>query len=102
MPLAKDKHEEILGKLLNPELPQSERTDLLQELRVDYGAVLADHEDHTTKIKTLSETNTDLVVANSKLFRQIGRDNEDDKKEDDKKSFSESITIEKIERGNVK
>lgn len=101
MPLPKDKHEEILGKLLNPELQQSERTDLLQELRVDYGAVLADHEDHTNKLKKLSEDNSDLVLANSKLFRQVGRDNEDDKKEDEKKSFSETITIEKIERGSA-
>lgn len=99
MPLEKDKHEEILGKLLNPELPQSERTDLLQALRVDYGSVLADHDTHTKQIEKLSADNSDLVVANSKLFRERGFTSNDDKEKEDKKSFSETVTIEQMEKG---
>ena len=99
MPMAKDKHEEILGKLLNPELAQSERTDLLQELRADYGSVLSDDETHRASLEKYKSENDDLVKANSKLFRQVGRDTEDDKIEDEKKTISETITIEQIERG---
>lgn len=99
MPMERDKHEEILAKLLNPELAHSDRTELLQELRVDYSNVVAETTDHTSRIEKLSKDNSDLVLSNSKLFRQIGRDNEDDKKEDTKKEFSETVTIEQFERG---
>jgi hypothetical protein len=99
MPMAKDKHEEILGKLLNPELAHSERTELLQQLRVDYGVVHADHTEQSTKLEKLTADNSDLVLSNSKLFRQIGRDSNEDKIEDTKKEFSETVTIEQFERG---
>jgi mRNA degradation ribonuclease J1/J2 len=70
---------------------------LLQNLRVDYGTVISEHEEHTGKIKKLSEDNSDLVVSNSKLFRQIGLTNKEDKKEEAKKEFSETITISQFE-----
>jgi mRNA degradation ribonuclease J1/J2 len=93
MPMEREAYEAILNDLLNPELEQSRRTELLQNLRVDYGTVISEHEEHTGKIKKLSEDNSDLVVSNSKLFRQIGLTNKEDKKEEAKKEFSETITI---------
>ena len=97
MPMSRDDYEAILNDLLNPELEQSRRTELLQNLRVDYGTVISEHEEHTGKIKKLSEDNSDLVVSNSKLFRQIGLTNTEDKVEEKKKEFSETITISQIE-----
>lgn len=99
MPMDRKKHEEILESLLDPSLQQSDRTELLQTLRVDYGSVLTDHSTHTEQIEKLNKDNSDLVLSNSKLFRQIGLTNNDDKKEDEKRTVSESITIEQIEKG---
>jgi hypothetical protein len=99
MPMERDKHETILEQLLNPELPQSERTGLLQSLRVDYGTVIADHTDHSSRIEKLSSDNSDLVVSNSKLFRQIGVTETGKEKEVEKKEFSETVTIEQLEKG---
>ena len=98
MPMDRDQYEAILSDLLNPELEQSKRTDLLQQLRVDYGTVIADHEEHTTKLQKLTEDNADLVVANSKLFRERGYVSEKDKEEDKKKEFSETVTISQLEK----
>lgn len=97
MPMPREDYEAILQDLLNPELEQSKRTELLQNLRVDYGTVISEHEEHTGKIKKLSEDNSDLVVSNSKLFRQIGLTDRTDNKEEEKKAFSETITISQIE-----
>jgi mRNA degradation ribonuclease J1/J2 len=97
MPMEREAYEAILNDLLNPELEQSRRTELLQNLRVDYGTVINEHEEHTGRIKKLSEDNSDLVVSNSKLFRQIGLTDKTDKKEEEKKEFSETITISQLE-----
>lgn len=98
MPMLREDYETILNDLLNPELEQSRRTELLQQLRVDYGTVITEHEEHTGKIKKLSEDNSDLVVSNSKLFRQIGLTNKEDKVEEKKKEFSETVTLSDLER----
>lgn len=97
MPMDREAYEAILNDLLNPELEQSRRTELLQSLRVDYGTVISEHEEHTGKIKKLTEDNSDLVVSNSKLFRQIGLTSKEDNKEEAKKEFSETITISQLE-----
>lgn len=94
MPMERDKHEEILNKLLNPEIDHSERTELLQELRVDYGSI---HEDFTKMTDTtdrLQRDNSDLVLSNSKLFRQIGITGTDKEDQVEQKEFSETVTLE--------
>lgn len=98
MPMERDAHEAILADLLNPELEQSRRTDLLQQLRVDYGTVIADHTEHTSTIEKLTIDNSDLVVANSKLFRERGYVDKKDKEEEQKKEFSETVTISQLEQ----
>jgi regulator of replication initiation timing len=100
MPMSREDHENLLGELLNPELPQSDRTEILQKLRVDYGTVLADFDDTSKKLDKLTTDNQDLTLANSKLFRQIGiPKGSDEEKKEDQKEFSETITLEQIERG---
>lgn len=96
--MTRDEHEAFLNELIDPAIEQSRRTEILQSLRVDYGTVLTDFDTNTQQLDKLTKDNADLVISNSKLFRQIGL-NEDPnkKKEEDNKSFSETITLEKIE-----
>lgn len=102
MPMPRDEHEAFLNELLLPDTEQSRRTEILQALRVDYGTVLTDFDGLTTSNDKLKADNADLVISNSKLFRQIGIDSGDNKqKEKEKeKSFSESVTLESIEQSN--
>lgn len=99
MPMPKDKHEELLNELLTPDLEQSRRTELLQLLRADYGTVLTDFEVLTKTRDKLQADNADLVVSNSKLFRQVGiMGDEKAKEKDEKKTFSETVTLEALEK----
>lgn len=99
MPMPRDDHEKLLNELLIPELEHSRRTEILQLLRTDYGTVLTDFDGLTQKTTKLQAENSDLVVSNSKLFRQIGILGDDTKKkEQDQKSFSETVTLEALEK----
>lgn len=101
MPMDRERHEEILNSLLDPEIETSVKTELLQELRVDYGTVLTDFDEMNTNVEKLQKDNSDLVVSNSKLFRQIGVVGEGKEKEEEmkEKEFSEVVTIEDLEKG---
>ena len=94
MPMEREKHESILNELLNPEIEQSRRTELLQELRVDYGSVITDYTELKQSNEKLQADNSDLVVSNSKLFRQIGLTDTNEKEEVKEKEFSETVTLE--------
>ena len=96
MPMERDKHEAILNELLNPEIEQSRRTELLQELRVDYGSVITDYTELKQSNEKLQADNSDLVVSNSKLFRQIGLTDTNEKEEVKEKEFSETVTLENL------
>lgn len=98
MPMERDNHENILNELLNPDLEQSRRTELLQELRVDYGSVLTDFDTMLEANERLQSDNSDLIISNSKLFRQVGITNKEDVKEEKEKEFSETITLESLEK----
>lgn len=99
MPMERDKHEALLNELLNPELEQSRRTEILQELRVDYGGVLTDFDTITKESAKLKSDNADLVVSNSKLFRQLGVTNDTEaQKKEEEKTFSETVTLEQLEK----
>lgn len=100
MPMTQEEHENLLNELNNPELEHSRRTEVLQLLRADYTGVHTDFSNLTQTNERLKKDNDDLIVSNSKLFRQAGiLNNEDLKKKDEEKNFSETITIEQIERG---
>jgi len=96
MPMDRDRHEEILNELLNPEIETSTRTQLLQELRVDYGSVLTDFDTIGKTNEKLQADNSDLIVSNSKLFRQIGISGTEKEEEVEKKEFSETVTLESL------
>lgn len=98
MPMPRDNHENLLNELMNPEIEHTRRSEILQELRVDYGTVLTEHEEHTSRIDKLTKDNSDLVVSNSKLFRQIGVVGQPEEKEVKEKEFSETVTISQLEK----
>lgn len=100
MPMPKEDHEVLLNELLSGELEHSKRTEILQKLRVDYGTVLADFDGITKEKTKLQKDNDDLIVSNSQLFRQVGIVGGDDKmkKKEEEKTFSESVTLESLER----
>lgn len=98
MPMDREEHENLLNELNNPELTHERRTEILQLLRTDYGSVLEDFKNLTETNQKLKADNEDLVVANSKMFRELGYKadgNEDELKE---KEFSETVTIEDFEK----
>lgn len=96
--LDRERHEEILGELLKPDLEQSQRTQLLTELR---GAHNSAHEYVGTlaqENENLQKNNNDLVLANSQLFRAQGiTPNSKEEKVEKEKAFSETITLSQIE-----
>jgi len=100
MPMTKEEHEALLERLLNPELEHSERTEILQQLRGDYTSVLEEHSTLTTTTEKLKAKNDDLIVANSKLFRQVGVEgqSEEKKKEEEQLTFSQTVTLEAFEK----
>lgn len=97
--MEREEHENLLNELNSPDLEASRRTEILTALRNDYNDVIVNHEEITTVNKKLEATNNDLVVANSKLFRQAGiMGNEEMEQKEEQKEFSETITISEIER----
>lgn len=100
MPMSREDHENLLNQLMNPELDHTQRTDLLQQLRVDYTTVHTDFEEITKNNTKLKTDNDDLIISNSKLFRQLGvTGNETLEKKEEQKEFSETVTIESLEKG---
>lgn len=100
MPMSREDHEAILTILLDPNVETSVRTENLQKLRADYQTVLTDDETHKTQLEKLQKDNSDLVLSNSKLFRQLGTvgTNDEDKRKEEEKSFSETVTLEQLEK----
>lgn len=96
--MARDEHEEILNKLLDPEIEQSERTELLGTLRNNYNTTVTSFDEANSTVEKLQNDNSDLIISNSKLFRQVGIvGNEDKEKEVEEKEFSETVTLEQLE-----
>jgi hypothetical protein len=99
MPMDRETHEAILNELLTPDLEQSRRTELLQQLRAQNGTDLTDFSTLTEERDKLRNDNSDLVVSNSKLFRQVGITGEPQKEKEKEKDFSETVSLEALERG---
>lgn len=99
MPMDKEEYEKRLNELVNPELEHSRRTEILQELRVDYTTVHTDFDDLTKTTTKLQKYNSDLVISNSQLFRQLGTAGDPKKEEEvEQKEFSETVTLEQLEK----
>jgi len=99
MPMSREEHEALLNKLLDREIETSQLTEVLQKLREDYTSVHVDFDEVTKKASRLEADNNDLIVSNSKMFRQLGVVGTPDEKIEKEKEFSETITLEALERG---
>lgn len=98
MPMTREEHENLLNELLSPEIDHTRRTDILQQLRTDYTGVHTDFEQINTRSERLQKDNEDLVISNSKLFRQLGVVGTPNEEKEKEKEFSETITIEQLEK----
>ena len=97
--LDRESHEKLLSNLLDPELEQSAKTEILTQLRDNYTGFTTEYETVNKKVEKLTQDNSDLVISNSKLFRQTGVLGSTEKpKEEEKKEFSETIKLSDIEK----
>lgn len=96
-PMERENHENLLNELNDSELTHERRTEILSELRQDYGTVHTDFENINQANEKFKNENESLVKANSKLFWQLGmEDNPEMKKEEQAKSFSETVRIPEV------
>lgn len=95
----REKHEELLNELLAGEIERSRMTEILQELRADHVTGHEEMGELTKKSDKLQRDNDDLIISNSKLFRQLGTVGTPEEEEVEKKELSETITIEDLEGG---
>ena len=95
----REAHEKLLSDLLNPELEQSAKTEILTQLRDNYTGFTTEYETLNQTTEKLKQDNSDLVISNSKLFRQTGVLGDNPKpKEEKQKEFSETIKLSDIEK----
>lgn len=98
MPMTREEYENLLNELNNPELEHAKRTEYLQTLRVDYAGVLEDTDKTSKRLQELEKDNQDLIMSNSKLFRQVGIQGDPELENKEKqKTISETITIDQLE-----
>jgi hypothetical protein len=95
--MSREEHEALLADLLTPEIEAAKKTEILQSLRDNYTEYSTTFEVLSNEKEKLAKDNADLVVANSKLFRQTGIVKDKEPEEDKAKEFSQTITIEALE-----
>nr|6YJD_A Chain A, Capsid assembly scaffolding protein,Prelamin-A/C [synthetic construct] len=71
MPLKPEEHEDILNKLLDPELAQSERTEALQQLRVNYGSCVSEYNDLTKSLARERDTSRRLLAEKEREMAEM-------------------------------
>jgi len=100
MPMERDAHEALLTELLNPEIEHSRKTEILQLVRADYVGVQNDFSELEKSNIHFKKNNDDLLQSNSMLFRQAGMLGREEEKEEEivQQEFSETVTIEQLER----
>jgi hypothetical protein len=101
MPMDREVYEGLIGELNNPELDHTRRTEILQNLREDYNVVQTDFAGLQQTSEKLTKEKMDLLESNSQLFRKLGvvGNGSEKKEEEKKKEFSETISLEELERG---
>lgn len=96
MPLSREEHEAILNQALGAETV-TERTELLSQLRDDHAETTSILGASQTTIEKLTTERDDLIVSHSKMFRKQGtQPDSDERKKEEEKTFSESITIDQL------
>lgn len=99
--MKRDEHEALLTKILGSSDPakQGDVSEVLQQLREDYSQVL-DHEAEVDKQNaSLAETNDKLTQSNSRLFLQLGQQQEQTQNENDDQKRAENVTLDDILKG---
>lgn len=101
MRLSREDRETILNDLLGAEIDHATKSEHLQKLRLALDTSDVEIEDFTKKTEKMSGEINDLVISNSKLFRQLGTESgtQQQKEESKIKQFSETVTIEGLEKG---
>lgn len=67
----KERRNEILSKLNNPETTQADKTELLDELRNATNAMYHQQTEYEKQVNELKSNNDDLTQANGKLFLKL-------------------------------
>lgn len=100
--MERENHENLLQELLDTQIEHSRKTEILQELRNDYNSVLTDFDELTQTRDKLKKDNDDLIISNSKLFREVGTQNntQQENEDQDQAEFSETVTLEELEGDN--
>jgi hypothetical protein len=100
MPLMDREAFENLLNELHGELDHSRKTEILQELRTAQSNAYLEEKETSEKLNKFQKDNDDLVLSNSKLFRQLKiTDPSEDNPKEIQKEFSETVTIEQFEKG---
>lgn len=79
----KERLKEIMSKLNGTDTPQSEKVELLDELRTGTNAMYSQIDTYEKETQKLKSDNDDLTQANGKLFLKLNTI-EDDQKEKEK------------------
>lgn len=95
--MKRDDHEALLSELMDEGIETSRKTEILQELRASNDEGIQTVDDLTKNRDKLQTDKDDLVVSNSKLFRQLGDQTNPNQEEQKEQDFSEEITIESLE-----
>ena len=94
----REKHEELLNELLSEDLTIDRKTEILQTLRTDHVATHESYSELESTNSNLTKDKEELLLSNSKMFRQLGvTGNSEAEEEEKKKEFSETVTIKELE-----
>lgn len=103
MPMKREDHESLLGELVDPNLAQERRLEILTSLRTDYTGVIDEHSTNITKIDKLEAENKDFLKSHAQLFRKLGSMEDPElQKTQEQTDLAETITLEDIEKGVLK
>lgn len=96
--LSREEHENLINELMGDEVTHTRKAEILQELRSDNVDSHETHKSLTQERDSLKSERDDLSLSNSRLFRQIGVDDDKDdfKKKEEQRSFSETVTLESL------
>lgn len=105
MVLSKEEYQDYLTELLDAdETPNRARlTEIATNLRDAYYETHDEHESLSDSVNKLQEENYEISITNSQLFRQVSNERqgrtEEQEEQLQEETFSETISIEDMEKG---
>lgn len=97
MVMDRSKHDELLTELMETS-DDARRVEIAMELRNDYTTVTEEHNTFTQDVERLNKENEGIRLANSALWRQLGQDIHQEDEDEVNEEFSETATLEDVER----